>query len=97
MSNRISKPVVYTVRGHWPFPLYMWGHDCACATCDRERRAIERLSLEHAPDRAAFQDVEIYLTGPHKPNTARWESFGWKVPSDLEFDNYRRIDRKSVV
>lgn len=42
------------------------------------------LSGDHAHDREAFVDVEITLAGVNKPNTARWESFGWSVPADTE-------------
>lgn len=31
-----------------------------------------------------FKDVEINLVGSNKPNTARWESFSWAVPSDTD-------------
>ena len=34
--------------------------------------------------------MEIRLVGPNKPNTARWESFGWAIPADWEHAYYKR-------
>ncbi|WP_303758405.1 hypothetical protein [Sphingobium yanoikuyae] len=80
----MPKQIEYVVRGHWPFPLDMLRHDCSVPASADDRSAIDNLSQEYAPDRAAFSDVDIRLVGPQKPNTGRWESFGWKVPSDTE-------------
>jgi hypothetical protein len=56
---------------------------------DHDQRLIDYLSSEHAPDAAAFDDVEIKLVGPNKPCTPRWESFSWDVPSDTEHAFYK--------
>lgn len=81
----------YTVRGIWPFPLDMLRHDDASPLSVEDREMIERLSGDHAPDRAAFKKVEITLVGP-RPHTARWESFGWSVPGDLEYAAIKRAN-----
>lgn len=75
----------YEVKGYWPFPLDMLRHDGSRAATPKDQAMIDRLSGDHAPDRAAFKDVSITLTGPNKPNTARWESFGWQVPGDEDY------------
>lgn len=72
----------YVVRGHWPFPADMLRHDGSRGATLEDERLIDRLSQDHAIDRGAFEDVEITLTGPSRPNTARWESFSWSVPGD---------------
>lgn len=84
----------YTVRGHWPFPADMLRHDGSRAATDADAALIARLSGDYAPDRAAFRDVEINLVGPHKPNTARWESFSWEVPSDEMHTMLKAMARK---
>ncbi|HTK34526.1 MAG TPA: hypothetical protein VL358_04460 [Caulobacteraceae bacterium] len=84
----------YTVRGCWPFPLDMLRHDGSRAASAADQAMIDRLSAEHAPDRAAFEKVDINLSGPNKPNTARWESFGWSVPGDLEHQWIKREREK---
>ena len=80
----------YTVVGHWPFPLDMLRHDGSRAASEADQALIDRLSGDHAPDKAAFLDVSITLTGPNKPNTARWESFTWSIPADLEWADTKR-------
>lgn len=80
----MPKEFAYTVRGHWPFPKDMLRHDGSRAATPEDQAVIDRQSLEYAPDRDVFVDVEINLVGPNKPNTARWESFGWAVPADVE-------------
>lgn len=72
----------YVVRGHWPFPTDMLRHDVSRAASPEDQGLIDELSQEFAPDLAAFKDVSITLVGFNKPNTARWESFGWAVPGD---------------
>lgn len=88
----ILKEIAYTVKGSWPFPTDMLRHDCARAATDADQAIISRLSREHAPDRAAFRDVQINLIAAEgwKPNTARWESFGWSVPSDEMHAMFKR-------
>ncbi len=83
-TPRGAPACVYVVRGHWPFPLDMLRHDGSAAASLKDQGMIDRLAGESAPDRAAFKNVEISLAGPNKPNTARWESFGWAVPNDRE-------------
>lgn len=80
----MAKEFPYTVKGFWPFPLDMLRHDGSRAASDADHAMIDRLSGDHAPDRAAFADVEINLIAAWKPNTARWESFGWSVPGDTD-------------
>ena len=76
------KEVRYTVRGSWPFPLDMLRHDGARAASLDDQAKIDSYSADHAPDNSVFEPIEINLVGPHKPNTARWESFTWLVPTD---------------
>jgi hypothetical protein len=81
----MTKAINYTVRGHWPFPtIDMLRRDDSRAATPADQDLIDRLSTEHATDPDAFTDVEISLTGPNRPCTPRWESFGWSVPSDAE-------------
>lgn len=86
--NAERKKLTYTVAGCWPFPTDMLRHDEAVAASAADRAMIKRLSGEHAPDRAAFENVKIKLVmdgdwfkGRH-PNSRRWESFGWIVVDD---------------
>lgn len=74
----------YTVKGCWPFPLDMLRHDGSRAATGEDQEIINRLTSDFAPDRLVFKEVEINLVGPRKPNTARWESFSWAVPSDTD-------------
>ncbi len=90
----MPREFTYTVRGHWPFPIDMLRHDGSHAATEADQAMIDRLSSDHAPDRAAFEDVEINLVGPFKQNTARWESFSWSVPSDDEAALYKAADRR---
>lgn len=90
------KQIHYTVKGHWPFPADMLRHDQSRAATAEDQSMIDRLSGDHAPDRSVFVDVEINLVGPNKPNTARWESFGWAVPSDTEHAFYRDMKRRQA-
>jgi len=87
----MAKVFHYTVKGHWPFPLDMLHHDQSEAASVSDQALIDGLSADHAPDRAAFRDIEISLAGPNKPNTARWESFGWSIPADQEHAYYKRV------
>lgn len=90
----MSKPFSYTVKGHWPFPLDMLRHDQSAAASPEEQKKIDRYSTEHATDEHAFEAVEISLVGPCRPNTARWESFGWSVPTDTDFAAMRAWRRR---
>lgn len=92
--------IAYTVEGSWPFPLDMLRHDDARAASEADQALIDRYSQEFAPDREVFQPVKINLVGPQRPNTARWESFTWSVPTDTEYAFWkaerarRRADEK---
>lgn len=87
----MKKSITYAVRGHWPFPTDMLRHDGSWPATDADRDLIEKLSEDHTKDRSYFEDVEIALRGFTKPNTARWESFGWAVPSDEEHAFYKSL------
>lgn len=91
LTQKNNDPLAYTVRGHWPFPLDMLRHDVSRAASDADQALIDALSGETAPDRDAFQDVEINLVGSWRPNTARWESFGWSVPTDTLYAAERQM------
>lgn len=81
----------YTVRGSWPFPIDMLRRDCARAATAEDQAIIDRLSKDHAEDRDAIRNaVTVNLVIPNadrnmRPLTARWRSFGWDVPDDIEF------------
>jgi hypothetical protein len=80
----------YTVRGSWPFPLDMLRHDRSHAATPEDEAIIERLSKDHAEDRDAIPDkVTVNLVipdaGTERPNTARWRSWNWDIPDDIEF------------
>lgn len=62
----------------------MLRRDGSRAATEEDRLKIERLSGDHAHDRDDFRKVEIALIGPNRPSTARWESFDWAVPGDVE-------------
>lgn len=88
----------YTVVGSWPFPLDMLRHDQSAAASRDDQVMIDRYAAEHAPDDGVFQNASITLCGWNKPNTARWESFGWAVPDDLDYamtKAFREEDRKA--
>ncbi|MGX1786892.1 hypothetical protein ACWIGM_09160 [Bosea sp. NPDC055332] len=90
----MAKEFAYTVRGHWPFPTDMLRHDGSRAATSDDQAVIDRLSGEFAPDRGAFEDAEVKLIGSWKPNTARWESFGWSVPADVEHQIWKGWHQK---
>ena len=90
----MAREITYTVRGYWPFPTDMLRHDGSRAATETDQALIDRLSGDSAPDRAAFQNVDINLVGPWKPNAARWESFGWAIPADVEHQYYKRSAEK---
>lgn len=102
MAQVVAGESAYVVKGHWPFPLDMLRRDGSRPETVADREAIEALSGEHAHDRDDFQDVEISLVGPAVPNTARWESFGWSVPSDashafLKQERARQLREKTIL
>lgn len=79
----------YTVEGAWPFPTDMLRHDGSCAATAEDQIKIDRLSGASAPDLDSLRvktSITLTLTtiGRRCPNTARWESFGWTIPGDLE-------------
>lgn len=86
----MGKQFSYTVYGHWPFPLDMLRHDGSRAASQADQDLIDRLSTEHATDHDVFTPCEINLIALWKPNTARWESFGWSVPGDAEYAAVKR-------
>jgi len=87
----MAKEFQYVVRGHWPFPADMLRYDGSRAASADDQAKIDRLSSEFAHNRDAFKEVDIELIGRSKPNTARWESFGWSVPSDVEHVLFKRL------
>lgn len=84
----------YTVIGKWPFPYDMVRYDGSRPATEADEELIALYSGDHAPDRSVFKGVAIDLVGPRRPNVARWESFGWSVPSEnprqVVFDESRR-------
>jgi hypothetical protein len=90
----LPKTHTYTVKGSWPFPLDMLRRDQSCAATPADQEKIDRLSGERSRPREDFKDVEITLTGPNPPLTARWESFGWSVPTDLEYTFLKELDQR---
>lgn len=87
----------YTVVGAWPFPLDMLRRDGSHPASRKDRLLIERLSGSFCHDKGDMHDeVEIRLKGPNKPNTARWESFKWKVPGDTLHAAYKALVAKAA-
>lgn len=93
----MSKTFNYTVRGHWPFPIDMLRRDDSAAATPADQDLIDRFTTEHATDPDAFTDVEISLTGPNRPCTARWESFGWSVPTDAEHAFMKDMRERQIL
>ena len=87
----MGKQFKYTVRGHWPFPLDMLRHDMSAAATPEDQEKIDLLSADHAADMSVFEDIDINLVGHWQPNGARWESFGWQLPFDEEWQWRKRI------
>lgn len=85
----------YTVRGKWPFPYDMVRYDGSRPATEEDEEKIRRYSMEYAPDRDVFKDVEIELVGPRRPNVARWDSFGWSVPTEDPFLRSRAVRERS--
>lgn len=78
----------YTVTGRWPFPTDMLRYDGARPATAADRRKIRRLTVGHPSARRSRTpvvsiDLVIPGAGPRRPRTARWESFGWQVPTDV--------------
>jgi hypothetical protein len=89
----------YTVKGSWPFPTDMLRRDCSRAATPEDQAIVDRLSKDYAEDRDAIRNaVTINLVMPNtehwRPNTARWASFGWEVPTDTEFQQIQ-AERKN--
>lgn len=87
MNNTVTD-FHYTVKGSWPFPVDMLRRDMSRAATSTDQAVIERLSKPYAEDRDAIRNaVTINLVIPNagrwRPNTARWQSFGWDVPDDI--------------
>ena len=89
------KTIAYTVRGIWPFPVDMLRHDYAVAATAEDKAEIERMSGTHAESREDFKARDIKLIALHKPNTARWESFGWSVPDDVDHAYFKALRAKA--
>lgn len=89
--------IEYIVRGSWPFPLDMLRRDGSQPATEEDRRLVDLLSAECAPSLEAIREpVEIRLAitsdNPRaRPMTARWESLGWSVPSDLDHEATKRL------
>lgn len=91
---KAEEQFAYTVRGHWPFPLDMLRHDMSAAATPEDQAKIDLLSADHAADISAFEDIDINLVGHRRPNGARWESFGWQLPFDEEWQRIKRWKAK---
>lgn len=90
------KSFPYTVRGHWPFPLDMLRRDGSRAATDADQALIDQLSGDHVDDAGVgFNVVDINLVGPNKPNTERWGSFGWTVPTDVDYQWHMQRQREA--
>jgi hypothetical protein len=79
----------YVVTGKFPFPVDMLRRDLSRAASPEDQAKIDMLSAGFLPDDADPQELHaIHLVIPDgvrgRPLTARWESFGWSVPGDLE-------------
>lgn len=75
----------------------MLRHDGSRPASHADRRKIKALSGEFAPDRNSIRNpVEIALVGPNKPNTARWESFQWAVPGDLDYQLVKSLRAQEI-
>jgi hypothetical protein len=100
----------FTVTGTWPFPVDMLRYDDARPATVSDADLIEVLTQENASDAVwsadgRFKRFEITLVGERlnfRPTTARWESFGWSVPSDRYFyetmaESRQERDRERLV
>lgn len=88
---------LYTVTGHWPFPLDMLRRDQSHAATADDQVLISGLSGEHSGD-FGLKQVSVNLIIPdatrwQRPCVARWGSFGWSV-SDAD-DETRRFYREA--
>lgn len=102
LGTEMTAETTYTVKGKWPFPADMLRKDGLRAATPADQAIIDSLMEEYAPDRSAFEDVEITLIGPNKPNTARWESFKWEVPGDewhalIKADKAKRAEEMAIL
>ena len=94
-----KKNFIYTVEGHWPFPVDMLRHDDSEAFSEGSQFLIDLYSDDHLN---CSNREKVYITliikdcGNFRPNTARWESFGWKVPDDTDYymwKNYKENEK----
>lgn len=83
----------YTVVGRWPFPLDMLRHDIAEPATPEDNTLIKRFCQDCSPEPERMGKISVNLVmrdcGRFKPNTARWESFGWSIPADTEHHFYK--------
>ncbi|RWB29624.1 MAG: hypothetical protein EOQ41_16060 [Mesorhizobium sp.] len=104
----MAHELVYTVTGSWPFPLDMLRYDRSRAATPEDQSKIDAPSSDYAANREAIRDevsITLVMQQMHKfaaPATARWESFGWKVPSDAQFyasklQENRRKEQDAIV
>lgn len=91
----MPKEFRYTVVGRWPFPLDMLRHDQSAAATPQDQELVDRLSADFLSSEVPDGRVSIRLVGPSKPNTARWESFGWSVPGDTEHQMAKRLRQEA--
>jgi len=75
----------YVVRGRWPFPMDMLRHDMAMGETKEDQDKIDLYSSENVEDANVFHPTEIKIIGWCKPTGARWESFGWEIPFDADW------------
>lgn len=98
---------IYTVEGHWPFPLDMLRHDNARALSSDDVTLISRLSGDYTDNGFGLREkVKVRLVmeagkstkfrpgGEFIPNWRRWESFGWTVSDDDEVEIDLGIKRR---
>lgn len=77
----------YTVTGRWPFPTDMLRYDGSRPATRADRRKIRRLTASYPSvrrSRTPLVSIDLVIPGAglRRPRTARWESFGWQVPTD---------------
>lgn len=104
----MSHEIIYTVTGSWPLPVDMLRYDQSHAATSEDRVKIDALSSENAESPEAIRNqvsINLIMRGATKysrPTTARWESFGWHVPTDAEFyrgrmEQARRRQQDEIV
>lgn len=99
----MGQDLQYTVEGRWPFPVDMLRRDRSRALTVDDQSVIDELSRDYAADRSMIaRRVSINLvienaTRYDFPNTARWESFGWRVPNDELYQVQKKDAEKLVL